>query len=251
MAGRGGEGGTGHGLLPADALDGPTGEPPAGAGERGGDRGVAGESGQGEGLDDVADDVGEAADGGIRLEEGADGLAVGSGLGLALPAEDRADRDPEGAGGLHGGEGEKRPESEDAESGLGGVVGPLALGELVPAGAEDVERLAEKRGVQDLLLDLGEAVEGGVLAIPVLPQSPGEGEPEEVGGLHEGSQGQGVEVASPHRGTEEAVEVGGGHGGSASRVPSVEGTRGTGRLPLKRALARRSGGCDLDAERRP
>ena len=110
-------------------------------------------------------------------------------------------------------------------------MGSLALGELVPAGAEDVERLAEKRGVEDLLLDLGEAIERGVPAIPVLPQSPGKGEPEEVGGLHEGSQGQRVEVASPHRGTEEAVEVGGGHGGSASRVPGLGGTRGTGRLP--------------------
>ena len=150
----------------------------------------------------MTDDIGEAADRGIRLEEGADGLAFGFGPSLALPAEDRTGGYPEDASGLHGGEGEKRPEPEDAESGLGGVVGSLALGELVPAGAEDIERLAQERGVEDLLLDLGEAVERGVLAIAVLPQPSGESEPEEVGGLHEGSQGQGVEVASPHRGAE-------------------------------------------------
>jgi hypothetical protein len=65
-------------------------------------------------------------------------------------------------------------------------VGSAALGELVPARAEDVERLAEKRGVEGVLLDLGETIEGGVPSIPVLPEPSGEGEPEEVGGLHEG-----------------------------------------------------------------
>jgi len=125
----------------------PAGEPPAGTGEMGGDRGVAGESGQGQGLDDVADGVGEAADRGIRLEEGADGPAVGLGLSLALPPEDRAGGDSEGAGGFYGRRGEKRPEAEDAESGLRGVVGSPVLRELVPARAEDVERFAEKRCV--------------------------------------------------------------------------------------------------------
>jgi hypothetical protein len=57
---------------------------------------------------------------------------------------------------------------------------------------------------------LGEAIESGVPAIPVLPQPAGKGEPEEVGGLHEGPQGQGVEVAPSHRDREQAVEVGRG-----------------------------------------
>lgn len=57
-----------HRLLPADALDGPAREPPADVCERGGDRGVAREPGQCQRLDDVADIVGEAADGRIRLE---------------------------------------------------------------------------------------------------------------------------------------------------------------------------------------
>ena len=45
-------------------------------------------------------------------------------------------------------------------------MGPLAFGELVPTGAEDVERLAEKRGVEEPLLDLGKAIEDGIPAIP-------------------------------------------------------------------------------------
>jgi hypothetical protein len=81
-------------------------------------------------------------------------------------------------------------------------VGSLPLGELVPACAEDIERFSQERNVQDLLLDLCETVERRVLATPVLTQSRGEGEPEEMSRLHDRSQGQGVEVASPHGGAE-------------------------------------------------
>ena len=57
---------------------------------------MAGRAEATDGHGEDADDVGESADGGIRLEEGTDGLVVGLGLSLALPTEDRAGGDPEG-----------------------------------------------------------------------------------------------------------------------------------------------------------
>ena len=88
-----------------------------------------------------------------------------------IPTEDGLGGDPEHAGCLVSGEGQEGLEAEDPEAGLRGVVGPLALGEPVPAGGEDVEGLSQEGGVQRLLLELGEAVEDGVAA------SRGSGEP--------------------------------------------------------------------------
>jgi hypothetical protein len=42
----------------------------------------------------------------------------------------------------------------------------------------------------------------------VLAESLGEGEAQEVRGLDERAEGQGVEVAPPHGGAQEAIEVG-------------------------------------------
>ena len=79
--------------------------------------------------------------------------------GLVLPAQDGVRRHAEEPGRLCGGEGEQVLEADDPESGLGRVVRPLSLGELVPARAVDLEGLGEAGDVQDLFLELGEAVE--------------------------------------------------------------------------------------------
>lgn len=76
------------------------------------------------------------------------------------------------------GEGQEGLEAEDPEAGLRGVVGPLALGEPVPAGGEDVEGLSQEGGVQRLLLELGEAVEDGVAGVGVLAEPLGQSEAE-------------------------------------------------------------------------
>ncbi len=142
----------------------------------------------------------------------------GSRRASSSQAEDRARRHSEPACDLGGGEGEERLEAQDAVAGLGRVVRPLAVGDLVPAGGEDLDRLLEESDVEGLLLELGEAVEGRVAGIAVLAKPLDEGEAEEMSGLDEGLGGEGVEPAPRHGGTQEAVEVGEGTGAPASRV---------------------------------
>jgi hypothetical protein len=72
-------------------------------------------------------------------------------------------------------------------------VGSLALRELVPSSGKDVGRLPEQRGVERLLPELREALEARVSAVAILAKAFGEGEAEEVSGLHEGPQGEGIE----------------------------------------------------------
>ncbi len=88
------------------------------------------------------------------------------------------------------------------------VVGSLAFGELIPAGAVNRQGLAEKFGEESVLLELGEAVEDWVAGVSVAPKPIGEGEPEEVGGLHQDMQGEGVEASAFHGGSQKAVEEG-------------------------------------------
>jgi hypothetical protein len=203
-----------HRLLLSDPLDGPAGEAQPRPGEVCGERAVAGEAGQSQTLHRVADEIAVAPDGRNRLQERADGGPMRLAKSLLLPAVDGARRDAKPACDLEGGKGEDRLEAQDAVAGLGRVVGPLAVGDLVPAGAEDVERLLEDSDVEDVLVELGEAVEDRVAAVAVLAKPLGEGEAEEVRGFDEGLEGERVEAAPRHGGPQKAVKVGRRHGGT-------------------------------------
>jgi hypothetical protein len=84
-------------------------------------------------------------------------------------------------------------------------VGPLALRELVPAGGEDLEGLLVEAREEGVLLDLGEAVEDGIVGLAVLSEPLGDGEAEEVGGAQEGAESEGVEAAALHGGAEQTL----------------------------------------------
>ncbi len=162
------------------------------------------------------------------------GLALRRRKRLLLPAQDGGCRNAEGQGRLVGRQGKQRLDPEDAEAGLGREVGSLAFRDLVPAGGQDLEGLAQERCVQRLLLQLCEAVEHGVARVAVVADALCEGESEEVRGFHEGAERQAVEQAPLHGGPQQAVEVVGGHVGT--RLSRGEITRGGARLS---ALARR------------
>ena len=197
------------GFLPAESLNGSSRERPAGAGQVKRDGPVARESGDGQALHHVADDVGETADRRDGLQEGAHRPGLGSVAGLLLPAEDGSRGDAEGAGGVFGRQGQEAADPEDAEAGLGGVVGPLPLGDLAPPRAQDLEGFIEKGGVESLLLDPGESSEGGITRVPALAQALGQGQAQEVGGPHQRPEGQGVQTATFHDSPQQAVEIGG------------------------------------------
>ena len=74
-------------------------------------------------------------------------------------------------------------------------MGPLPLGELVPPGAQDLEGFIEKGDVESLLLDPGESRETGITRVPALAQALAQGQAQEVSGLHQGAEGEGVETA--------------------------------------------------------
>jgi len=75
-----------------------------------------------------------------------------------------------------------------------GGVGSLPLRGLVPVGAVDLDRFLEGGHVQGVLLEAGEAVEDAVPGVAVLSEPFAERQPEEVCGLHQGMEGQGVEA---------------------------------------------------------
>jgi hypothetical protein len=158
--------------------------------------------------------------GGDGLDERAHLLSIRRRGRFALPAQDGAGGDAEHPSGLVGGEGEKGPDPQDPEAVLRGVEGPLALGELVPAVAEDLDGFLEEADVECCLSLLGEAVEHRIAVVAVLPQALGEGESEEVGGLGEGLQRELVEAAPLHGGDQETIHVGGRH-----RLISLLGSR--------------------------
>lgn len=125
----------------ADALNGSAGEPDARAGEMGRDGAVTREAGEHECLDQVAGHVAVAPNGRDWFEERADRRPLRLTERLLLPAQDGSQGHAKGTCGLLSGQGEQRLEAQDAVAGFGLVVRPLALGELVPTRAEDIEGL--------------------------------------------------------------------------------------------------------------
>jgi hypothetical protein len=144
----------------------------------------------------------EKVAGGITIAYAYDGVNIlRETRRLLLPAEDRARRDAEPGCDLGGGKGEERLEAQDAVAGLGRVVRPLPVGDLVPAGGEDLKHLLEEGDVEGLLVELGEAVEDRIARVTVLAKPLGEGEAKEVSGLDEGLEGECVEPAPGHGGS--------------------------------------------------
>jgi hypothetical protein len=132
----------------ADACDGALGDPPARAGEDGGDGGIAAEADAGQELNRAAHDIREARDGRRGLDGRADEL--GCRVGVMLPVVDGLGADTEDAGELVGGPAEEASDLEDLEALLWCIEGPPALGQLVEASGEDVDDAAH-----DDVLELG------------------------------------------------------------------------------------------------
>jgi hypothetical protein len=84
-------------------------------------------------------------------------------------------------------------------------MGPLSLGELVPAGGEDLDRFLVKAHQKSLLLELCEALENRVGRVTVLAEPFAEREGGEVGRVDKHAEGEGVEPAPSHGRAQQAL----------------------------------------------
>jgi hypothetical protein len=161
----------------------------AGASEGLGDALASPEAGGGHGLGQMPDDVGEAANGGLGLEERADGVPVWMDLALRFPARDGVRGDVEASGGFPLSPTEEALHAEDPEPVLGRVVSAMVPMDLLNVFDEDLGDLPVR--LQQTLEDLGVGdgvLEGVVLVAPLGDLGP-ESKTEKSMGFEHGLEG--------------------------------------------------------------
>jgi hypothetical protein len=168
---------------PANGLGG---DSEAGASEGLGDALASPEAGGGHGLDQMPDDVGEAANGGLGLEERADGVPVWMDLALRFPARNGVRGDVEASGGFPLRPTEEALHTENPESVLGRVVSAVVPMDLLNVFDEDLGDLPV--GVEQSLMEpcVSDGVLKGVVLVPPFGDLSAEGQSEEPMGFEHG-----------------------------------------------------------------
>jgi hypothetical protein len=138
-------------FLPEDASDGSCGDSKPDPGESLSDAFVASEAEKA-----LSDDVGVAADGRVGADEGSVRRGHVSAFRIPLPASDGFRGNAEPFCGFFRAPDEELFEAQDAISLLGSVLRSSLVGELVPAGGEDVGELEIEVSEEEILLPFGE-----------------------------------------------------------------------------------------------
>jgi hypothetical protein len=181
-------------LLPEDASDGSCGESKPGSGESLGDALVASEAEKAHGVDELSDDVGVAADGRVGADERSVRRRQVSAFRIPLPASDGFRGNAESFCGFFCARDEEFFETQDAISLLGSVLRSFLVGDLVPAGGEDLGELEIEVSEEEILLPFGESGLERVLGVAQRPETVSESKTQKLACFQDGFHGEAVEV---------------------------------------------------------
>jgi len=182
---------------------------PAAASEGLCDAEISAEAGEPHGVDELADDVGVAANRGLRVDESPFGVGLSGASRFSFPTGDGAWSEPEEASSLLRGEGQQSLEPQDAVAELGGVLRAVSIGNLVPAEAEDLGGFLEEEAEEVVLLALGESDLPSLAGVSLLGELEAEGQAEELIGFEDGAERELGEVAALDEREEDTVGEGG------------------------------------------